>query len=164
MHRGIAELGVEGDTMNWVLRTDGKQYEWVTEKYAWGLGYLTADGTPLQWIRTGKGRYKAGDISISVKRSRMKDGDLEETYIFKNTGKKAVALTNIGIYTPWNDNYPEARVCMTSRCNTHIWNGGEAACAFLMPRRVNGETAHYYDAYANDQDFALMFYMLVNTK
>jgi hypothetical protein len=31
-----------------------------------------------------------------------------------------------------------------------------------MPRMVNGKPAHYADAYANDQDWALMYYMLVN--
>ena len=39
---------------------------------------------------------------------------------------------------------------------------GRATCAFVMPRRVNGEPAHYADAYANDQDWALLFYLIVN--
>ena len=39
---------------------------------------------------------------------------------------------------------------------------GRATCAFVFPRCVNGEPAHYADAYANDQDWALLFYMLVN--
>ena len=42
-----------------------------------------------------------------------------------------------------------------------------SACSqgnFVFPRRVNGEPAHYADAYANDQDWALLFYMLVNEK
>ena len=30
------------------------------------------------------------------------------------------------------------------------------------PRRVNGAPAHYADAYANDQDWALMYWLLVN--
>ena len=37
-----------------------------------------------------------------------------------------------------------------------------AACAFVYPRRVNGEPAHYADAYANDQDWALTYWLLVN--
>ena len=42
----LASVTIEGDTakMDWTLRTDGSQYPWVTEKYGWGLGYLTANG------------------------------------------------------------------------------------------------------------------------
>ena len=39
---------------------------------------------------------------------------------------------------------------------------GRATCAILRPSRVNGEKAMYRDAYANDQDFALMYYLLIN--
>lgn len=41
---------------------------------------------------------------------------------------------------------------------------GSATCAFVFPRRVNDEPAHYADAYANDQDWTLLYYMLVNEK
>ena len=41
---------------------------------------------------------------------------------------------------------------------------GRATCAFVSPRRVNGETAHYADVLANDQDWALMWYLLVNDR
>jgi hypothetical protein len=31
-------------------------------------------------------------------------------------------------------------------------------------KRQDGETAHYADAYANDQDWSLMYWLLVNEK
>ena len=39
----IDELTVEGDKhhMNWIVKTDGSQYPWITERYSWGLGYFT---------------------------------------------------------------------------------------------------------------------------
>ena len=44
----ITSLKVRGDSrdMNWILATDGSQYEWIGEDYGWGLGYfdVTADG------------------------------------------------------------------------------------------------------------------------
>ena len=40
----LTTLTVDGDTMNWVLATDGSQYEWVTGKYRWGTVYYDADG------------------------------------------------------------------------------------------------------------------------
>ena len=119
----LTALTVEGDTMNWVLATDGSQYEWVTEKYRWGTLYYDADGK----------------VKTSMKR-KMQGCDMVETYTIKNVGKKAVTLRNVGICTPWNDNYPDASICMTSRCNTHIWAGGEAA--WVKAVRMNGQGPH----------------------
>jgi hypothetical protein len=44
-----------------------------------------------------------------------------------------------------------------------FFENGRATCAFVFPRRINGEAAHYADAYANDQDWALAFYLLINS-
>lgn len=38
---------------------------------------------------------------------------------------------------------------------------GKASCAYLCPRRVDGKQAKFYDAYANDQDWALAYYLQV---
>ncbi len=35
---------------------------------------------------------------------------------------------------------------------------GSASCAMVYPRSVNGETAHFYDPWANDQDWGLYYY------
>ena len=34
--------------------------------------------------------------------------------------------------------------------------------AYIYPNRVNGVKAGFYDPYANDQDWALVYYLLVN--
>lgn len=39
---------------------------------------------------------------------------------------------------------------------------GRGSCAFVYPRRVDGETAHFADTLANDQDWALLYYLIVN--
>lgn len=39
---------------------------------------------------------------------------------------------------------------------------GKGYCAFLYPRLINGQRARGYDALANDQDWALVYYLLVN--
>ena len=36
-------LDHDPQNMNWILQTDGSQYPWITEKYGWGLGYLTLE-------------------------------------------------------------------------------------------------------------------------
>ena len=138
----IREISIDKDKyqMNWILSPDGKQYPWVTDKYGWGLGFLTINGQPMEWKTPVslddngmKVTYQAGPVSISVKRN-ITNGELTEEYTFKNTSKTAASLTDWGIYTPWNDNYTTAATCMTNRCDANIWAGDQAAyvCALRM--------------------------------
>lgn len=38
------QLHIDGDAMDWLLKTDGTQYQWVTEQYQWGKCYFAAYG------------------------------------------------------------------------------------------------------------------------
>lgn len=140
----INSITISGDTtqMEWLLRTDGQQYKWVTDSYGWGLGYMSVNGQKLSWktpVKSSKDftrvSYIAGGIRIDVNR-KMKDGCFVESYNFVNTSKTDIKLTDIGIYTPFNDNYPDAEVCMQGRCNAHIWTGGNAA--YIEAVRMRG--------------------------
>ena len=116
-------ITIDGDAMAWTLATNGSQYPWVTEKYEWGKTYYDADG------------------EITVNTERRQDGDdIVETYSFTNTSKRKVTLKNIGIYTPFNDNYPDAKTCMTQRCNAHINANGRGA--WVNALRMNGVGPH----------------------
>ena len=116
-------ITIEGDAMAWTLATDGSQYPWVTSQYQWGKTYYEADG------------------EITVNTERRQDGsDIVETYSFTNTSKRKVTLKNIGIYTPFNDNYPDAKTCMTGRCNVHINANGRSA--WVNALRMNGMGPH----------------------
>lgn len=42
-----------------------------------------------------------------------------------------------------------------------IFPDGSASCAYLYPYRVNGIRAEYYDPYANDQDWGLYYYLVM---
>jgi hypothetical protein len=122
---GITSIRISGNAgdMEWLVKTDGTQYPWVTDKYEWGTAYFDADGE----VKTTVQRHHDGD-------------DMVETYTFTNQGKKAVRLTDIGICTPFNDNYPDARTCMEGRCNVHVWAGGKAA--YVNAMRMSGLGAH----------------------
>lgn len=137
----ISVLAVENDTtaMNWVVATDGSQYEFIGEKYGWGLGYFTgSDGKMREWHKPacekpGRLVYDCGNIRVNVERG-LEDGNIHEKYTFTNIGDVAETLHDIGIFTPFNDNYPNALECVNRRCNAHIWGGGENAyvCALRM--------------------------------
>jgi len=43
-----------------------------------------------------------------------------------------------------------------------FFEDGKASCAYMYPYKINGIKAQFYDTYANDQDWALVYYLLVN--
>lgn len=148
----ISELTLKGDnrSMNWVVKTDGTQYPWVKDNYGWGLGYFTVVKgretvkrewrVPVEISPDGmKVLYREGDIRILVKRE-IKQGDLVEEYSFTNEGEEPVSLYDVAIYTPFNDNYPDAQQCINSRAHTHIWKGGSAA--YVNAIRMGDFTPH----------------------
>lgn len=51
-------------------------------------------------------------------------------------------------------------VVRNNLCN--VFEDGTGSCAFVYPKRINGEQAHFADAFANDQDWALAFYLMIN--
>ncbi|MDR0711096.1 MAG: six-hairpin glycosidase [Prevotellaceae bacterium] len=146
----ISRLSVANDArgMSWIVETDGSQYKWINEDYGWGLGFFSvvANGDTLrqrwktpQSIQPGKSTYALGDVSITVTR-RYNGGDLVEEYLFTNTGKQPLRLFDVGIYTPFNDNYPDAATCYTSRVHAHIWAGEHAA--YVNATHMSGQSPH----------------------
>ena len=136
--RAVSGMTIAGDAdnMDWLLKTDGTQYAWVGDAYQWGRGYMTVDGTRYHWTPDGKG---CPDVAVTVERHYAGD-DLVERYTFTNVSRKAVNINSIGIFTPFNDNYPDAKTCMTNRCNVHLWTGGKAA--YVKAMRMNGVPPH----------------------
>ena len=148
----ISELRIQGDEygMNWLIKVDGTQYAWVKESYGWGLGYFTITKgresiksewkTPVNISAGGMNvMYRENDICVQVRR-KLVQGDLIEGYTFTNKGTEPVSLYDIGIYTPFNDNYPDAQQCINSRTHTHIWKGGSAAYVNVI--RMGAFTPH----------------------
>lgn len=136
---GVESMVIDGDVtgMNWVVKPDGTQYPWIISSDGWGLGYFTADGKEFRWskptvITSDKyATYQCGDVVVSVSRKKCNDG-LIEKYKFTNKGKKSVSLTDMGIFTPFNDNYPNAKTCVNSRCHAHVWAGGNSAYVYAL--------------------------------
>lgn len=145
----INEITIDSDSqsMNWILKTDGSQYRWIKENYGWGLGYFMLDEGNGQSEQSWEVPvsmqdvpvYQAGNIRIRVVRS-LDNGCLNERYIFTNTGKSTARLSGMGIYTPFNDNYPDAVTCIRSRAHAHIWEGGSAA--YVNAMRMGGTGPH----------------------
>ena len=148
----LSEMKIQGDerNMNWVVKTDGTQYPWIKENYGWGLGYFTVvkgrESIKKEWMNPTKMSadgmevtYRESDIGIRVIRVFEQD-DLVERYTFTNEGGVPVSIYEIGIYTPFNDNYPDAEQCINTRANAHIWEGGSAA--YVNAIRMGGFAPH----------------------
>lgn len=138
--RSIKEIAISNDSrdMNWIIETDGSQYSWVNEKYGWGLGFFDLEkngkvercswGKPIRV--NGKGiYYQTNDVEIKVER-KNRGNDLVEVYTFTNKTDEPIALRNVNIYTPFNDNYPNAETCVKARTNAHIWEGLNAGYVY----------------------------------
>lgn len=148
----ISQLKIGGDVygMDWLLRTDETQYPWVKENVAWGLGYFTLtrghESVKKEWSKpveiNHEGTevvYREGCVSIRVSRIFTDEG-LTEIYTLSNEGKEPILLYDIGIYTPFNDNYPGAEECIRARTNVQVWNGESAA--YVNALRMGGFAPH----------------------
>ena len=110
----LSGLYVSDDTsINWILRPDGTQYEWVDSRYGWGLGQLCVNGTGYSWdtpivLHAEDDRmdvkYQAGDIGINVVRTWNRDGNLIESYEFVNTGNETAELHGIAVIFSMQNN------------------------------------------------------------
>lgn len=144
------KIGDDDRDMNWILKPDGTQYEWVNENHGWGLGFFTekseSEIVERKWKIPEKSEdggmrvnYKEGNTRIDVKRE-IENNDLIETYTFTNEGTNIITLSKIGINTPFNDNYPDAATCYHARGHAHIWPGQNAAYVNVM--HMSGTVPH----------------------
>jgi hypothetical protein len=136
-------------SMNWLVASDGSQYPWQTSQLAWGLGFCKVDGQTVKWNSCSSMEFKDNSsvcvyqtklFDLSVSRKITIDGDFSETYSFTNTKSTPITLSEMGIYTPFNDNYPDARTCIERQCNAHIWMGGHSSYVFAV--RMGGQSPH----------------------
>jgi len=105
---------------------------------------LNNDKYKMDWT---DGAVKWGTVklpkTLKCEVSRNDDGDIVyEKYTFTNISDKDVftSLKDISIYTPFNDNYTDAKTCMTNRCHTHIWCAENVT--YVMTLRMGGEPPH----------------------
>ena len=60
-----------------------------------------------------------------------------------------------------DEKYKQAALMCIKNCFCLFNQTGEGSCAYVYPFKLNGERGEFYDEWANDQDFALYFYLVV---
>lgn len=111
-----------------VYKHDADEMNWVDGNSIWGT---VKDFETLCVKKLSNGIYSVmSNQKLTVKVTRtVSDKKLTECYIFKNISDCPVFVKKgeLGIYTTFNDSYDAADICMTNRCNTHIWCGGNTS-------------------------------------
>ena len=107
----------------WIHPEDPYQMNWIEGKNEWGM------------VKCPKG------ISVRIEQE-VEYNILKERYIFTNEMPYDIftSTLDIAIYTPFNDNYEAAEVCMTNRCHTHIWCGKNVS--YVMALRMGNKAPH----------------------
>lgn len=122
---GISRLWIDGERSS---------MNWICDNCRWGLGFCGNSqwNTPAAISEDGSRiTYNLGDVILSVDR-RHNGKDLLEKYSFTNISGSELQLDSIGIYTPFNDNYPNTETCLSSRCHAHVWTAGNASYVNLF--------------------------------
>lgn len=154
---GIQKIMHKSDKhkMNWIFATDGSDLEWFTPEFGWGLGFITIDKAgkkeTFNWnlisnvsIENGKTTYTYDfpGFKIKITRSFNAQGELIESFNVENTGSTSLKVVDMGIYTPFKDWYEGgAEVCLTNRCNAHVWAGGYNS-SYVNAIRMGAKTPH----------------------
>ena len=137
--------------MNWIFASGDKNLIWQKQEQDWGLGKYDVPELAIKdekWERTTSDK-KSGSKSTLLYKTRCLDVKVErkptgqdyvETYTFVNTTGKKLKISGLAIYTPWNDNYPDAAIAATNRCNAHIWPGMHSS--YVNAIRMNGNGPH----------------------
>lgn len=126
----------------------GKSYSFILqEDQESRLTFLGAkeDDLEMNWIEGSKPwgtTICPSGIKTAVKREILPNGHLQERFCFQNVSEFPVFFkkTDVGIYTTFNDDYKQADACITQRCHTHIFCGGEAS--YVMALRMGGQVPH----------------------
>jgi hypothetical protein len=125
---------------------------WIHPTGRWGNGSLRLNGSSDAWLTPSRLRstgrlaleqhYETPDVGVMVRRWIDREAFLHETYTFTNKTARNLTLEEgaIGIFTPFNDRYPGADICLTNCCHAHLWPGGHFA--YINAIRMGGAPPH----------------------
>lgn len=100
----------------------------------------------MNWVRNSRRLWGevtgTQDLTVKVSREFTSRGGLLETYCFQNNTKFDIytAGTELGICTPFPDEYAHSEESLKRRCHAHIWCGGSSS--YIMALRMGGEAPH----------------------
>ena len=128
-----------GTVASIVCPDDKTGMNWCISDGMWGYVESSSNGSlfenenhPMKLVSfeendsIAKAVFSNSIIEADAKHFFADNGNLVESFTVKNLLPVDVFIEhgNLGIKVPFNDVYTYADDCMTSRCNTHLWCGG----------------------------------------
>lgn len=127
-----------GSVASIVSTNDEYKMNWCIEDGGWGFPQYRVpfQGDKAYTLKafdhnesTCTAVYENDTMQVTVERFFSYNGNYTERYTIKNLRDVDLFIERgaFGITTPFNDIYTYAEDCMTQRCHTHIWCGGNTA-------------------------------------
>ncbi|WP_335987823.1 hypothetical protein [Glycomyces sp. MUSA5-2] len=122
---------------------------WHSIEHQWGSGHLTTDRGGYRWHSPATSTAVEGGFEsehplaegLRVTVRRWTDGDrLRERYTVANDGPEPLAITGLGIQTPFGDVYGAARDALDRAVHAHLFTGGTWAWALAQPMSGTGRS------------------------
>lgn len=154
-----------------VLQGDPHQMNWVGHTKEWGRPYAVVhkyqnfreEWHLVSFAETASGArsvFENNKLRLTVTRSFPDDARFAESYLFENISGSPCFFRKgeIGIYTPFCDEYHSAAVSQATKCNAHLWCGESMSWVNALRQGESGQnlglvlTAGSLDAYSIDRD------------
>ncbi|MFC8818805.1 hypothetical protein [Streptomyces rochei] len=120
---------------------------WHSAEHQWGSGHLVTDRGAARWLAPS-GLRMAEDVveavhtplpGVRVEVRRCVDGAvLRERYTVVNSADESLAVTGLGIQTPFADWYRDARTSLEEAVHAHVFTGGTWAWVLAQPMSGEG--------------------------
>lgn len=148
---GVTQLLLQGDPhgMNWAQG----EAQWGTPAPIPSAVHVssdnsksTCDGYSVRQVSLSNGClcavYQSNLVTVTALRDFSPNGNFRERYTILNHTAAPVFLPrgSFGIYTTFNDNYQDIQTCLTQRCHTHLWCGGQVS--YVCALRMSGQSPH----------------------
>ena len=154
-----------------VLRDDPHRMNWVGHTKEWGRPYafvrkyrnFREDWRLVSFEEDPGGArsvFENNKLRLTVTRSFPDDARFAESYVFENISGSPCFFCKgeLGIYTPFCDEYHSAAVSLTTKCNAHIWCGESMSWVNALRQGETGRnlglvlSAGSLEAYGIDRD------------
>lgn len=131
-----------GNVQSIIINEDPDQMQWLGMTHEWGeiansnmleALYRTTQKNELldfsEDTDMAVSVFSNGKLKTTITRNFTENGTFRESYTFENLRPVDLFIGRgeLGIYTPFCDEWKSADISLKHRCNTHIWCGENAA-------------------------------------
>ena len=114
---------------------------WHSAEHRWGTGFMITDQGSGRWQAPERTLWRhdqaivsyAPTPEINLTVQRIFGSTLTETYSWRNTSQRPVAILSLGLSTPWRDLYTSALDALTAAVHAHVFCGGAESWVLAEP-------------------------------